>query len=332
MKVLRAWPLFAVALLALVGPWLAPRDPLATLDPAALRMLPPFSRVPALVAKDGALLPVAGEDPDQAGRRLFDYHLEGDEVLRRKGPRVVRTPLADLQRNADGSPRVVTLTFLAGTDPFGRDLLSRLLAGARVSLAVGLGGVLIAALLGTLAGLFAGAGGAALDLILGRTGDALLAIPRIVLVAALAALFHPGVLGLSLLLGLTGWAGFARLVRADVVTLTGSEMAAAARAVGCSPARVALRHLAPHTMATVLAAAGLRIGPFVLLEASLSFLGFGIAPPLPSWGNILAEGRDVLFEGWWVVAWPGLLLGGTVVMLNKLADDLRRVVSAESPA
>jgi len=332
MKLARLWPLFVIAGLVLAGPALAPYDPSAAIDPAALRLLPPGARAPALVGRDGSLRPVVGEDAAHPGRRVFDWRLEA--------------PSSSTRRDSASSGRPSRTSGPAPKEHPGRHaLVSRgnRPVRPRSPLAPARGRANFPArrrrrsahrgAAGALAGLFAGATGGLVDLVVGRAGDALLALPRILLVAALAALFPARACRLALLLGATGWPAFARLVRADVVALARSELAAAARAVGCGPVRLALRHLAPHTLATLLAAAGLRVGAFVLLEASLSFLGFGVAPPAPSWGNILADGREVFqYGGWWVVAWPGLLLAGTVVILNKLAEDLRRLAGVEGPA
>ena len=327
-----AAPLAAGGLLALavLGPLVAPYDPAAILDAPALRLLPPGSRVPALVTLGGERLPVSGTGV--GGRRVSEWHVEGASVVYTRGLRLARVPLEALAKDALGRPRIVSLRFPLGTDLAGRDLLSRLLAGARLSLLVGVGGALVAASLGGFLGLAAATGRRLGGAVIGRVGDALLALPRILLVAALAALFRPGAGGLVALLGLTGWPAFCRLVRADMTVLARSDLAASARAAGCSRASVAFRHLLPHALSTLLVATGLRAGSFVLLEASLSFLGFGIAPPRASWGNILAEGRDVLFEAWWVTLWPGALLAGSVVALNLLADHLRRRGEAGWPA
>ncbi len=309
--------LILLPLIALVGPWLAPTDPLASPDPVNLKLLPPASSIRALVRLDGTQLPLARNAHPP-------LRVEGSTVHYLRGRRWVEVDLDTLQRSPDGSPRLSTLHFLLGTDRFGRDLLSRLLAGARTSLLIGLAAVLLAGLLGALAGLAGGLLGGWIDAALSRLGDALLAVPRIVLVMAIAALWRPAPWGIALLVGLTGWAPIARLVRAEVRSWTDSDLVLAARAAGAASPRVALRHLSPLVAPTVLVAMGLRIGPFVLLEAALSFLGFGIAPPLPSWGNILADGRDLLFEAWWLTAFPGLALALAVLLANAGADRLRQ--------
>jgi len=314
-----------IVLLALggAGPWLAPSDPLHSIDSAALRLLPPGTVVPALIRSDGKQLPVAGRDSDRPGTLITEWRAEGDDVVYRRGPRWKSVPLEELQRDEAGRPRVIRLAFPLGTDRLGRDLLSRLLTGARLSLGIGIFGVAGATLLGGLIGLVAGLGGRLSDAVLGRIGDSILSVPRIVLVMALAVLIRPGPWVLALLLAVSGWPSLARLVRADVRSLSGSEMVASARAAGAERWRVAFRHVLPHALTTLVVAAGLRVGPFILLEGSLSFLGFGVPPPHPSWGNILGEGRDVLIDGWWITAVPGLLLGLTVVVVNAAADGLR---------
>ena len=308
-----------VALLALAGPALAPADPVASPDPVVLRLLPPGSRVTALVARDGRLLPVTPGPGGEPGFRVL-----GDRVVYRRGRREREVPLADLARGPGGAPATRELRFPLGTDRLGRDLLSRLLAGARVSLGIGIGGVLGALLLGGVMGAAAARGGALLDAAIGRVGDLFLSLPWVVVAMVIAALWRPGPAGIALLLALVGWPAFARLARAELRGLAGSDAILAARAAGAGPARVLLRHMVPRAGTTLALAAALRVGPFVLLEAALSFLGLGVAPPTPSWGNILADGREVLADAWWVTVFPGVLLVLVVLAANVAADALER--------
>jgi peptide/nickel transport system permease protein len=316
-----AWTLLALGLLALVAWALAPHGAGTADDPAARRLLPPFTEVPLLVTRSGERLPVAGRDG--RGQVRHEIRVEGDEVVYRRGLGWARVPASELRRAGTGKLMVESSWHLLGTDRFGRDLLARLLAGGFVSLAVALGAVAGAALLGALIGGLAAAGGRLAAVVLGLATDGVLALPRVVLVMALAALLSPSPTLLVLLLAVTGWPPMARLVRAEVRAALRSGVAVSAQATGARPLRVFVRHLLPPALATLGVAAGLRIGPTVLIEASLSFLGFGIEPPTPSWGNILAGGRAVLAQAWWVATLPGVVLALVVVLINRVVDNFQ---------
>lgn len=304
-----------VVLLAVVGPWLVPRSPVDSLDPVVLALLPPGSRVPALVAADGDPIPLPGPGA---------YRLEDGEIVFERGSGVRRVPLSQLRTDGSGMPLQTELVFLLGTDRFGRDVLARVLEGARISLGIGLGGVAGAAVIAMAVALASVLGGRAVDLLLGRVTDALLALPTVVLVMAFAAVLEAGVVTLAVLLAATGWPSMARMVRGELRLAEASGAHLAARATGVGPLRRGLAYLLPPASTTLAVAAGLRIGPFLVLEAALSYLGFGVPAPAPSWGGMLADGQQVLMEAWWVVVLPGALLVATVLLLNGAADALRR--------
>lgn len=210
-----------------------------------------------------------------------------------------------------------------GTDQLGRDVLSRLLHGARVSLAVGGLAALLSAALGTAFGALAAAGGRRMDRVVMAATDAALALPRLVLLLALVALFRPSVALIVLVLGVTGWMPVARLARAEMHGVLARPYAAAARAGGVGPLRLLLRHVLPNALTPVLVATALAVGNAITLEAGLAFLGLGIPAPAPSWGNMIATGRDALVQAPWLATLPGLAVALAVVGCNLLADGLR---------
>lgn len=224
-----------------------------------------------------------------------------------------------------------------GTDELGRDLLLRLLAGGRVSLAVGIAAALVASVIGTLLGLAAGYLGGRVDAVLMRLADGVIALPLLPLLIVLAAvdLSKIGVppdlaysdtasmVRLVVLVALVGWPVTARLVRASTLSLRRREFVEAARALGFSPWRIALRHVLPNAMGPILVAATLSVGNVVLFESVLSFLGLGIRPPTPSWGNMLTGAQELIWEAPSLAIWPGALIFATVVSVNLLGDALR---------
>ncbi len=218
-----------------------------------------------------------------------------------------------------------------GTDLLGRDVLTRLAHGARVSLLVGWLSVAVAVLLGTVVGMAAGLGPRWLDRTLMLVTDAFLAFPRIFLVLLLVSLAAPSLALVMAVLGLTGWMGVARLVRAEALSLRERDFVAAARGFGLGPGRVALVHVLPHLLPTVIAAASLRIGGAILAEAFLSYLGLGAQEPAVSWGAMIQQGRSVLVEGWWLTAFPGLALTLTVLGYNLVGDGLRARFDPRGP-
>jgi peptide/nickel transport system permease protein len=212
---------------------------------------------------------------------------------------------------------------LLGTDALGRDLLSRLISGARVSLLVGVASVLISGLVGVVLGLLAGYDDRHTGRFLMGLADVQLAVPFLVLALAVVAVLGPSLLNLILVLGVTSWVQFARIVRAEVLVLRDREFVQSARALGAATWRVLFLHLLPNVMSSVIVIGSMQIGKMILFEASLSFLGLGVPSNIPTWGGMIADGRSYVATQWWLAAVPGLAIFITVVGINLLGDRLR---------
>ncbi len=219
---------------------------------------------------------------------------------------------------------------LFGTDAFGRDVLSRLLLAGRLSLLVGVAGALLSGVLGAGLGAIAGWKAGAIDTIVTAMADALQAVPRLVLLLACAALWRPGIPTLLTVLALTGWMGVARLVRTEVRGLMDRDFVAAAHTLGATPRRVLGRHVIPNAIAPALVATTLGIGNAILLESGLSFLGLGVQPPAPSWGNMIAGGREHLVTAPWIALAPGLAVVLTVTTATLIGDWLQERAAGRS--
>ena len=216
---------------------------------------------------------------------------------------------------------------LLGTDQYSRDLLARVLCGARISLAVGVLAVMLSVTIGTVYGLVAGYFGGRIDNVLMRALDGMLSIPRVLLLIAILTLWNPVPLaGLIALLGATGWFGVSRLVRAETLSAKHQPYIEAARALGASHWEILMRHLLPNVATPVLVAATLGVGNVIALEAGLSFLGVGAHEPTPSWGSIFLDGVNFYADNWWVVLFPGIAIVATVLAFNVLGDALRDVL------
>ena len=304
-------------LLAAVAPLLAPYDPAEQLDPSAAAYRPPGTALAAVHLADG-------------GWRLADRveRTEAGLVLTRRGQseEIPASSVLNLTPEGVADRRV----FLLGSDKFGRDVLSRLLYGARISLAVGLISALLALTLGVAVGSAAALGGPLVDTLLMRGVDALLSFPALFLLIAIAALVDPGLWSTVVILGSLNWLAISRLVRAEILSLKNREFVVAAHALGQHPLAILWRHLLPNALTPVLIQTVLLLGGLILVESSLSFLGLGIQPPTPSWGNMISEGREALSFAWWIAVFPGAAIAIAVIAWNLLGDGLRDALDPHS--
>ncbi len=299
--------LAAVAALAgacLLGPIALP--PLPQADPVHSALLPPGARVTAVVLDDGAA--------------LVAPHVEigADAVTVRRGDRersVPRSRVLEVRQHR----------FWLGSDRFGRDVLRRMLVGGRISLAIAGLSALLALTLGGLVGVTAATSGRLVDALLMRTVDALLAFPVLFLMILASALVRPGPGLLVALLGLTSWMGLARLVRGQVLSLRTRPFILAARTSGTRWHRIATLHYAPNLVGPVSQDTALRLGDLVIAEATLSYLGLGVPPSLPTWGSMVAEGHRVMLDGWWLAVVPGIAIAWLVISLALIGDGLQRL-------
>lgn len=212
---------------------------------------------------------------------------------------------------------------LAGTDQMGRDVLARVIYGARISLTVGFATVILAAVLGVFVGMLAGFYGGWLDTILMRLVDVQLSFPFILLALTLNAIIGLGLQNIIISLVLAGWVEFARVARGETLVVREQEFVQAARVVGCSNLRMLRLHILPNITTPLIVVATLQVAQFIIAEASISFLGFGVQPPTPAWGSMLSESLDYIFSGWWLITIPGLLLGLVALAVNITGDWLR---------
>jgi peptide/nickel transport system permease protein len=302
--------LAGLALVAVAGPWFA-ADPDAIVDARAAALLRPGATRVVVRLRDRTTFAC------DAARRT------GDDWIVSSAGEDRRVPAADVAG-------VATRRFWLGTDTVGRDVLARLLNGARVSLGIGGLALLVALVLGVGAGLAAGWVGGVLDAVLMRLVDALLAVPMLFLLLFLAALFRPSLGVLVLILGFSSWMGVARLVRGQVLSLKERDFILAARAIGASGWRIAFVHLLPNSLTPIAQDGALRLGDLILVEAALSFLGLGAQPPTASWGTMVSEGQEVLANAWWLTLLPTALVAATVIAAALAADGLQELARRDA--
>jgi peptide/nickel transport system permease protein len=223
---------------------------------------------------------------------------------------------------ADGG----SITFPLGTDNVGRDIWSRIIHGSRISLIVGICAVGVSMLIGVTLGLASGFWGGRIDAIIMALVDIMLAFPQLILAFAMVAVLGPGIGNIILVLGLTGWERYARVVRAEVLALREREFVQAARAVGVSNLKIVFGHIMPNTFSSVIVMATLQTAQAILAEAALSFLGLGTGRTYPSWGQMISLGRDYISIAWWLSTFPGLAILLTVLAINLVGDRIRDVL------
>jgi len=245
-------------------------------------------------------------------------------------PVIAPYPLQDQNLNRVQLPPLslsVEGTFhLLGTDALGRDMLSRMMYGGRISLLVGITVVIVAGLIGVPLGLLSGYFGNTVDTIIMRLVDIKLAIPFILLAIAIMAVLGTGLWNVIMVLGFTSWVGYARIVRGTVLSLREKPFIESARCTGMSSGRILSRHLLPNVWTPVIVLATQGVGGAILAESSLTFLGLGISPLIPTWGAMIADGRNYLTTAWWISTFPGLLLTCTVMAIYFLGDGLRDIL------
>jgi len=299
--------LAAIVAAAAAGAALWPHAPDRSLDPAVAALAPPGARFATVQLADGRRLAASSIALADDGARLATA----------AGERFV--PRAELAPDAAVRP----VRFWLGSDRHGRDVAARLLAGARLSLGVGVAAVSLALAVGVPIGLAAGLARGIRAVATLATIEAAQSFPRLFLLLALAAVTRPSAAGVVLLLGLTGWMPVARLVRAEARRVAAQEYVLAARAAGVGGVRLAWRHVLPNALAPVKVEASLALAGAVAAEAALSFLGFGAPPPAASWGNLIADGRDLLSVAPWISLAPGLALAVTLLACSLIAEGLR---------
>ncbi len=235
------------------------------------------------------------------------------------------SPYRPDEQNIVGRLKSPSQKHILGTDDLGRDLLSRMLYSIRISFSVGLMAVFISVVIGSFMGVVSGYFGGKIDFIIMRFVDIMLCFPTFFLILLVIAFLEPSIFTVMAIIGLTSWMGLARIVRAEVMSLKEREFVLAARLLGLSRLRIFIVHIIPNVISPILVSATMGVGSAILVESGLSFLGLGVQPPMPSWGQIISSGKDYIHIAWWLTLFPGISILLTVLSFNLLSDGLRDV-------
>ncbi|WP_022855850.1 ABC transporter permease [Thermodesulfobacterium thermophilum] len=236
-------------------------------------------------------------------------------------------PYDPLEINVDNILQPPSLAHPLGTDLLGRDVLSRMIYASRISLEVSLVAVGLSLMIGVVLGAIAGYFGGLVDLIICRFIDIMLCFPTIFLVLAMVAYLEPSIVTIMVVIGATSWMGLARLVRAEILSLKERDFVLIAKTYGASSLRILFKHLIPNALPPILVSASLGLGQAILIESALSFLGIGVQPPIPSWGNMLIEGKETLEVAWWLSFYPGMAILITVLAFTILGETLQEILN-----
>jgi peptide/nickel transport system permease protein len=291
------------------------------------------SSIPASVPTDAPVLPAPRAWPRIRGRRVPWLTLAGVAfvavlaVVAAAAPWLA--PGDPIRQSLHGRLSPPTLegadgrAHLLGTDHLGRDVLSRVIYGSQVSLVVGFSAVVVGGILGSVLGIAAGFAGGRMDGVIMTLADAQLAFPFILLAIGIIAVLGPSFPTLVVVIGLSGWVSYARILRSQVLVLRSREFVEAIHALGGSVLRIIWHHVLPNVLSSIVVVATLELARSIVLEATLSFLGLGIQPPTPSWGGMIQEGRDYLDSAWWISTFPGIVLMITSIVVSRTGDGLR---------
>ncbi|HBT04556.1 MAG TPA: peptide ABC transporter permease, partial [Thermodesulfobacterium commune] len=236
-------------------------------------------------------------------------------------------PYDPLEINVDNILQPPSLDHPLGTDLLGRDVLSRMIYASRISLEVSLVAVGLSLMIGVVLGAIAGYFGGLIDLIICRFIDIMLCFPTIFLVLAMVAYLEPSIVTIMVVIGATSWMGLARLVRAEILSLKERDFVLIAKTYGASSLRILFKHLIPNALPPILVSASLGLGQAILIESALSFLGIGVQPPIPSWGNMLIDGKETLEVAWWLSFYPGMAILITVLAFTILGETLQEILN-----